>query len=64
MPPTTQQWIAGLDQNLRVRLRELELLAPSNGDDGITVGDWTSEYMRKRTDLKERTLTKLLHART
>jgi integrase len=63
MPSATQQWIAGLDQKLRSRLRDLELLAPSNGD-GITVGDWTAEYVRKRTDLKERTLVKLMHART
>jgi len=54
MPPATQQWAKGLDKNLRFRLRNLELLAPDNGD-GVTIGNWMREYIEKRNDVKERT---------
>jgi len=51
-----------LDKKVRFRLRDLELLAPDSCD-GLSVGEWITEYIRKRTDLKERTRVKLGHAK-
>ncbi len=63
MPPATQQWVAAVDRETGSRLRELGLLDPCSGDDETTVGDWTLEYLCKRTDIKERTRQNMSQAR-
>ena len=64
MPPTTQQWVAAVDKKMRLRLIKLGLLESSTGDGEFTVGEWTDEYVRKRTDIKPRTRQNMMQART
>lgn len=64
MPPATQQWVTTLDQKTRIALSQIGLLgAMSPGGANIKVGEWVTEFIRKRTDIKPRTRENMTQVR-
>jgi integrase len=54
MAPAVQNWLDGISDGLRKRLEILSIIEQSR-DQGITITEWISRYIDKRTDVKEGT---------
>ena len=57
MPAATQDWLIGIPESLRERLEKLQLVE-TRGSKRWTVAAWVSQYIVKRTDVKEATRRK------
>jgi len=58
MLPAVQEWLDGITDGLRKRLKALGIIGATNGGQNYTVSEWVKRYIAGRPDVKETTVRK------